>query len=796
MGILSGVVSYLFGLCLNLLDAAIDGFLGALGFDLDTFESYFPAAKEYYEVIIGFAIGILFIMLVFQIFRNFGVMLDMEAEDPLKIVGKSILFFGMIISSRSIVNLILGLLTDPYAIFLNTASTPYDFELLTLATSMFTSTFSNPFMAIVSLILMIVLGWQFLKLTVECVERYIVFYFVCYCAPVVFATGAFKSTAQIFKSWCRMLGSQAVLLLLNIWSIKLFMSFMPVFENNGDDMVFHFIIGFAFLKFAQKADTLLRILGLNTASTGDMVRSLGGTIAGIAMAIKSATGMAKGVSAAAGKIFGGGASNATNNSGGVGNGGSDISGMAGGSQTAPNGNSPGDNGNLGGVTSSGISSAKQSYVNDVMNSARNQMSSGSESETLGNSSSDNSNDSSGATSSGNFNTLEDQAQNGVYPPTGNSGIEHEGGSDGNIAMESDSVPKNIKDPSKINSETMEGLSNLAHGMPHDKYDPVKKSFSGGGFPEFKGEDANIIGASQLTPANGFNQSVMKMADGSTGTVYQNQETGEAHVVQFASVDNGVVQGTISEINSATGQMGEDFAFKAVHDSVPGAESFSSSSVQVKDSSGGAYHVATGAQTSFFSSMSDGATQQSSGSAYTPGGTSKMAGNSRDTTVDTSAAPHSTFSSGSVTESLGESAMPSVDTASGVSHLSSNDATSTTSHISSEASVNSGTTERPSLWSRLSGRNNGGQNNDERGIHGSDLGGRGASIHDETPIQANNRSESSSINSGIKPPQNEVSRFSKNNPANVEVFRREHGGFEAFDKNQQSSINNVEPPPKT
>ena len=47
MGILSGVVSYLFGLALNLLDAAINGFLGALGFDLDTFKHYFPAAADY-----------------------------------------------------------------------------------------------------------------------------------------------------------------------------------------------------------------------------------------------------------------------------------------------------------------------------------------------------------------------------------------------------------------------------------------------------------------------------------------------------------------------------------------------------------------------------------------------------------------------------------------------------------------------------------------------------------------------------------------------------------------------------
>ena len=113
MGILSGVVSYLFGLALNLLDAAINGFLGALGFDLDTFEHYFPAAADYQEVIVGFGVGLLLIMLVFQLFRNFGVMLDMEAEDPLKILGKTALFLGMILYSRSIVNTLWGCWRTP-----------------------------------------------------------------------------------------------------------------------------------------------------------------------------------------------------------------------------------------------------------------------------------------------------------------------------------------------------------------------------------------------------------------------------------------------------------------------------------------------------------------------------------------------------------------------------------------------------------------------------------------------------------------------------------------------------------
>ena len=715
MGILSGVVSYLFGLALNLLDAAINGFLGALGFDLDTFEHYFPAAADYHEVIVGFGVGLLLIMLVFQLFRNFGVMLDMEAEDPLKILGKTTLFLGMILYSRSIVNTVLGLLADPYAIFLNTASTPYEFQLTTLATAMFGSVFANPFMAIVALILMLVLGWQFLKLTVECVERYIAFYFALYCAPVVFASGAFKSTAQIFKSWCRMVASQAMLLLLNIWSIKLFLSFMPVFERDSSNMVFNFLMGYAFLKFAQKADTLLRILGLNTASTGDMVRSLGGTIAGIAMTLRTAGGMANHVTSAIGQRFGGtgaaGKKGDSPNGGGGGGSGDSIGGMGSRSRPQAEGPSPGTGGAVSnGVTASGISAAKQNFTKAVFRAA--------------------------------------QAQMGeILPAVGSQSIQpgQEGEqetTDGGISMKPGSLPENAKGLQDLDEETVEGLSNLAHGLPHDKFDPEKGSWSGGGFQEFTGKGANLIGASQLTPAEGFSQSMVKLPDGSTGTVYRNEETGEAHLVQFASVDNGVIQGTIAQIDPKTGKTGEDFAFKAVHSGVPGAETFSAHAVPVSEPSGGAYHMATGADTTIFASAADGA-----GTAFTPGGTSRMAASPKQESIAATDLP--------------ETAVSQVANQVEQFHMVPNGATAP---VSSEAlppdrppspppGTETPSTEQPA----------------------------------ETPPPVPKP----------EPPQNQVRRFSRNNPANVEIFRRGGGQVESFERTgpEQESGPQVSPPKK-
>lgn len=747
MGILSGIVSYLFGLALNLLDAAINGFLGALGFDLGTFEQYFPAAADFHDVMIGFAVGLLFIMLVFQVFRNFGVVLDIEAEDPMKMLGKTALFLGMILYSRSIIDLILALMADPYAIFLNAAPAPYQFELSTLVTAIFNSTFSNPFMNIVSVILMLVMGWQFLKLTVECVERYIVFYFALYCAPVVFATGAFKSTAQILKSWCRMVGSQAMLLLINIWSIKLFLSYMPVFEQSGNDMIFTFLIGYAFLKFAQKADTLLRILGLNTASTGDMVRSLGGTIAGIAMTIRSIGHLAPGVASAVGQKFHGASSSngkigesGRENQGGSGDG---ISGMGGRREGSPFGGVPErkDTADEGGITMSGISAAKQGFVTDVMRAARVKMEGGPFVSTEAGLSGD-AEDSTEGRNHG--------QPDGAEPQSGKIPM-YQG-------ENSKSSPNSFRN---LDEETLEGLSNLAHGLPHDKFDPERKTFSGGGFPKFTGEEANLIGASQLMPADGIERSVVKRADGTVGTVYRNEETGEAHMVQFSSVDNGVMQGTISKIDPATGKAEESFDFKAVHNSVPGAETFSGHSVPVREPSGGAYHLSTGASTAIFSAA-QGSTIPTASSSYTPGGINKMGVGQEKSLAGKGAenAGGQVPPALMVETDLGGSARPSE---SGIDDIALGKAAASIPREQSTAPGAEYTGGAAPLASEVQGMT------------------ESVYTTDETMISVQKNEESPFGATGMKPPQNRIRRFSKNNPANLEVFRRDSSRLEAFEK---------------
>ena len=51
-------------------------------------------------------------------------------------------------------------------------------------------------------------------------------------APVAFSMGASQTTSNIWKSWCRMLGGQIFLLLMNAWCLRLFTSMVGSFISN------------------------------------------------------------------------------------------------------------------------------------------------------------------------------------------------------------------------------------------------------------------------------------------------------------------------------------------------------------------------------------------------------------------------------------------------------------------------------------------------------------------------------------------------------------------------------------
>ena len=91
---------------------------------------------------------------------------------------------------------------------------------------------ANGSVALIALILVVVLAWNYLKLLLEAAERYIVLGILVFTAPLAFAMGAARGTNNIFKSWCRMFGGQLLLLIMNAWCLKLFVNMVGEFLAN------------------------------------------------------------------------------------------------------------------------------------------------------------------------------------------------------------------------------------------------------------------------------------------------------------------------------------------------------------------------------------------------------------------------------------------------------------------------------------------------------------------------------------------------------------------------------------
>lgn len=232
MGILDGIVEWVAEQVMNLLDLVTTSVLGALGCSMDTFLRYFPAAETMYSILVATAIGLILLNWVWQLFKNFGLIAGVEAEDPVRLSIRSILFILLAYFSDQITSLILSVGGTPYNWILSSDLPPISFADFNSVMITILAVCSNGSVALIALILVLILALNYIKLLLEAAERYVLLGVIIYTAPVAFAMGASQSTSTIFKNWCRMLGGQIFLLTMNAWCLRLFTSMVGSFLAN------------------------------------------------------------------------------------------------------------------------------------------------------------------------------------------------------------------------------------------------------------------------------------------------------------------------------------------------------------------------------------------------------------------------------------------------------------------------------------------------------------------------------------------------------------------------------------
>ena len=275
---MKGLLEWVFGLYLEVVQFVAQYLLNVFGMDLAYFENTVPVSKDIFTVAIGVGWALLIGNLVFQAAKSMMSGMGFEGEDPKLLFTRTAVFACLLIFSRSICEIGLGISST----VIHLMQIPDAIDLYQISDDIFGIAAGWVLAMLVNVYLM----WQMLKLSFQVGERYVIVAVLTILSPLAFGVGGSKNTMDIFRGWVRMFGSMCLTMVLNIIFLKLLLSAMD--HVPGDTMIFPWLIlVIALVRVARKIDQLVTRIGLNPAITGPTPgRSLPGMLA--LMAVRSA----------------------------------------------------------------------------------------------------------------------------------------------------------------------------------------------------------------------------------------------------------------------------------------------------------------------------------------------------------------------------------------------------------------------------------------------------------------------------------------------------------------------------
>lgn len=246
----------------EMVEQLLQQLLTLLRADTSYFASRVPIIKEIATILLAVGWALLIGNLAYQALRSMVSGVGIEAEDPTRLFLRTAMFSFLLVCARQICNIglsltavIMRLLQMPRAV----SFTPFDEDFFGLL--------PNAGWLVV-IVVNVYVQWQIIKLFFEVAERYVILCTLVYCAPLAFAMGGSKSTAEIFRGWLRMFASMCTLMVLNVMFVKMLLSAMS-HSPTGAAIVPWVMLITGIVRTAKKIDSIILRIGLNPASTGD-----------------------------------------------------------------------------------------------------------------------------------------------------------------------------------------------------------------------------------------------------------------------------------------------------------------------------------------------------------------------------------------------------------------------------------------------------------------------------------------------------------------------------------------------
>ena len=266
---------------IDMMNIASGMFTEVLSCDLNLFEGLFGVAEVLYEdAVVPMAIALLLMILVWQLFKSMFGRMGTASEDPVELVFRSCFCLFMILFAKDIVNYILDIAGTPYQWITGAEISVDSFSGYVSALEAATSALAGDAISIqlLMLIMHFVVAWNYFKMLFILAERYVLLGVFSYTSPLAFAAGGAKATNNILASWAKMFGGQVLVVLLDAWCVKMFLSAYGNLMASGYGFTRFFaatmcLIGFC--KITAKLDSYMGSLGVNLGRIAGGMSGLG-----------------------------------------------------------------------------------------------------------------------------------------------------------------------------------------------------------------------------------------------------------------------------------------------------------------------------------------------------------------------------------------------------------------------------------------------------------------------------------------------------------------------------------------
>jgi len=340
------MVYWLIDVIVELLDVLVLGALSMLQVDLAFFMGLFPIAAQSHNGFRAIAFSLIVLFTLWGFIKVMAAPNPNDADSPFQLIFRAVIFTFLAANSLLIINTILAYANTPYTWILGLGGdTTYmgfqnTFDIVDSGVnSAFSGLASLLIGPIIAVVFVIIVGWNMFKFTVTCVANYLTIGVLAITSPLAFAMGPLQSTMPILKSWFRMFGGQILLLLVNVWMLRMLVSLFRNFladptmlniaagiqsgmpgviaegsqnvadsitgsATGGVPMITWMFIIVAFIKVCLAMSSMINQLGLNIAQTGGRTFSTmlvaGMALKGIKMARGGGSGAGAGSSGSGG----------------------------------------------------------------------------------------------------------------------------------------------------------------------------------------------------------------------------------------------------------------------------------------------------------------------------------------------------------------------------------------------------------------------------------------------------------------------------------------------------------------